>query len=196
MIDFILLLLLAAAVVIIAIRWRRNVRSGRHVENMQPDQTVGLTPAPPFETEHNMNEELLAPPKRGILPFSVLIVDDQPAIRMLLRELFELEGVTVFEAAHGRMAIEQVRREAIDFILLDLKMPDMDGIDALRQIRSFNNKVKVAMITAYGDPDKLEAARELGTLAFFTKPFDIESVKEFVMSRLAAKKENNQGAAL
>jgi CheY-like chemotaxis protein len=121
----------------------------------------------------------------------VLIVDDQPAIRLLLRELFELEGVTVYEAPNGRTAIQQVRRNRVDFILLDLKMPDMDGIEALREIRTFNSSVLVAMITAYGDPEKLETAKKLGTLAFFTKPFDIEYVKDFVMVRL--KQEAEQG---
>ncbi|MBW7477526.1 response regulator [Paenibacillus oenotherae] len=117
-------------------------------------------------------------------PFAILIVDDQAAIRMLLREMFELEGIFVYEAANGMSAIEQVRQNRIDFILLDVKMPDMDGFEALSQIRCFNSEVKVAMITAYGASDRMEQAKQLGTLAFFTKPFDIEIVKSFVLSHL------------
>ncbi|CAH1203383.1 Protein-glutamate methylesterase/protein-glutamine glutaminase [Paenibacillus plantiphilus] len=125
-----------------------------------------------------------APPKSGDMPPRILIVDDQAAIRMLLCEMFELEGLQVCEASNGRMAIELVRQIPIDFILMDVKMPDMDGFETLTEIRSFNSTVKVAMITAYGDSDKLELAKQLGTLAFFTKPFDIEIVKSLVLSSL------------
>ncbi|MBW7455921.1 response regulator [Paenibacillus sepulcri] len=132
----------------------------------------------------------MPPPKPGTLPYSILIVDDQSAIRRLLRELFELEGLTVYEAPHGRTAIEQVEQNPIDFILLDLKMPDMDGIEALLEIRKFRPTIKVAMITAYGDPDKIDMAKQLGVLAFFTKPFDIELVKRFVMSEMQVSSDS------
>jgi len=119
--------------------------------------------------------------------YVILIVDDQAAIRMLLREVFELEGFQVYDAPHGRTAIEQAKRYSPDFVLLDLKMPDMDGIEVLRAIRQFAPNVHVAMITAYGDPDKLEAARSLGMLASFTKPFDIEVLRKFVSHTLQGK---------
>ncbi|SDX78202.1 response regulator [Paenibacillus sp. CF384] len=115
---------------------------------------------------------------------SILIIDDQSAIRMLLRELFELEGLTVYEAINGAAAIDTVRSTAIDFILLDLKMPDMDGIEALQGIRRWNEHAQVAMITAFGDPLKMEAAKQLGVQSFFTKPFDIERVKCHVLNSL------------
>ncbi|WP_274650701.1 response regulator [Paenibacillus humicola] len=124
------------------------------------------------------------PAQKGALPCGVLIADDQRAIRMLLRELLELGGLTVYEASNGRSAIEQARNKGIGFILLDLKMPDMDGIEVLEAIRAFRPDVKVAMITASSDPDKQEAANRLGVRAFFTKPFDIEYVKSFVISEL------------
>ncbi|MBP3963356.1 response regulator [Paenibacillus lignilyticus] len=118
---------------------------------------------------------------------SILIVDDQAAIRMLLRELFELEGMIVYEAINGAAAIETVRTTAIDFILLDLKMPDMDGIEALQGIRRWNEHAQVAMITAFGDPLKMEAAKQLGVQSFFSKPFDIEQVKNRVLNSLKKK---------
>ncbi|RAP78252.1 response regulator [Paenibacillus montanisoli] len=116
--------------------------------------------------------------------FSILIVDDQQAIRMLLRELFEQEEVAVHEAGNGTAAIETVRQTPLDFILLDLKMPDMDGIETLRAIRRANRTVQVAMITAFGDSGTLETAKQLGVQSFFTKPFDIEHVKNSVMNSL------------
>ncbi|SFS62242.1 response regulator [Paenibacillus sp. BC26] len=126
-------------------------------------------------------------PKVNKLICSILIVDDQAAIRMLLRELFELEGMIVYEAINGTSAIETVRTTAIDFILLDLKMPDMDGIEALQGIRRWNEHAQVAMITAFGDPLKMEAAKQLGVQSFFTKPFDIEQVKNRVLNSLKKK---------
>ncbi|MFC4101138.1 response regulator [Paenibacillus xanthanilyticus] len=117
-------------------------------------------------------------------PPTVMIVDDQTAIRMLLREVFELEGLRVFEFSHGKSAVETLKQKRVDYILLDLKMPDMDGIEVLTAIRAHNRTVDVAMITAYGDPLKLDAARKLGVTTFFTKPFEIDDVKQSVLARL------------
>jgi CheY-like chemotaxis protein len=193
MVYILILLLLIIIAILLVMRSRRNkpgFQSGSRHAPFAPH------PEPVFGPADKQSESDFKPVVQGNLPYSVLIVDDQPAIRMLLRELFQIEGVTVYEAPHGRLAIEQVRRNQIDFILLDLKMPDMDGIDALKQIRTFNSHVKVAMITAYGDPDKLEAAKRLGTLAFFTKPFDIEYVKNFVMAKLREEADAEGGVVL
>ncbi|WP_164545656.1 response regulator [Paenibacillus albus] len=119
---------------------------------------------------------------------SLLIVDDQMPIRIMLRELFEQEGLHVYEAANGTSAIEVASRDKVDFILLDLKMPDMDGIEALQEIRRFNQTVQVAMITAFGDPDKLDKAKALGVKSFFTKPFDIESLRSHVLESLQSER--------
>ncbi|MBB3070581.1 CheY-like chemotaxis protein [Paenibacillus baekrokdamisoli] len=162
------------------------IRQRQHKQNKPVMEREPLHSITYIQPENKRKVEL-SPTSVGNSPFSVLIVDDQASIRLLMRELFELENITVYEAPHGRTAIEQVQQHPIDFILLDLKMPDMDGIEALREIRKIDPSVMVAMITAYGDPDKLEAAREMGVEAFFTKPFDINHVKEFVMSSLMEK---------
>lgn len=132
--------------------------------------------------DHAAIEGLPAMEENG--PPTVMIVDDQTAIRMLLREVFELEGVRVFEFSHGKSAIETLKQKRVDYILLDLKMPDMDGIEVLTAIRAYNRTVNVAMITAYGDPLKLDAARKLGVTTFFTKPFEIDDVKQSVLAQL------------
>jgi len=185
MIYILILLPVFTIAIALIIRTKLRERSNNAFSMERTGTVVKLQQEPPFAAVGETEPEFaLDPVIKGASPYSILIVDDQPAIRMLLRELFEIEGITVYEAPHGRTAIEQVRKNRIDFILLDLKMPDMDGIEALKEIRTFDNNVKVAMITAYGDPDKLETAKRLGTLAFFTKPFDIEYVKSFVMSKL------------
>lgn len=189
---FLILLLFAGAVLIIYIirqlKLKRLSADNDRVEHIQAEPMQKLLSHTRKDRDASECQLELpnntAPPKSGDMPPRILIVDDQAAIRMLLCEMFELEGLQVCEASNGRMAIELVRQIPIDFILMDVKMPDMDGFEALSEIRSFNSSVKVAMITAYGDSDKLELAKQLGTLAFFTKPFDIEIVKSLVLSSL------------
>ncbi|WP_313999759.1 response regulator [uncultured Paenibacillus sp.] len=125
-------------------------------------------------------------PRRSEEPRHILIVDDQPAIRMLLAEVFQASGLVAHEASCGRAAIETFRNEPVDFVLLDLKMPDMDGIEALRVIRTMNGEVEAVMISACGDAERIEAARGLGVRQFFTKPFDIEKLRDYVLHQLHA----------
>ncbi|MFC5648473.1 response regulator [Paenibacillus solisilvae] len=189
MIYFFIFLPIVGIALGIAIRFRERSKNKPIIE--QNSTIAHFQPAAGPKLEPRRKADL-SPTSVGSSPYSVLIVDDQSAIRMLMRELFELEQVTVYEAPHGKAAIEMVQHHPIDFILLDLKMPDMDGIEALREIRKVDTEVMVVMITAYGDPDKLEAARQLGVQAFFTKPFDIDHVKNHVMGILN-KQETREG---
>jgi len=123
-------------------------------------------------------------PRKYGEPAHILIVDDQPAIRMLLAEVFHTAGLRVHEASNGRGAIDTFQDNPIDYLLIDLKMPDMDGIEALRAIREIDADVEAVMISAYGDADNIEAARKLGVHKFFTKPFDIEKLRDYVLHQL------------
>jgi two-component system response regulator (stage 0 sporulation protein F) len=125
--------------------------------------------------------------KKGDTPYEILVVDDQPAIRMLLAEVFQTSGFIIHEAASGREAIEKFRAHPTDVILLDLKMPDMNGIETLRAIRAMDRDVKAVMISAYGDPDHIEEARRLGVERIFTKPFDIDKLRQYIQKELNVK---------
>ncbi|NBD23443.1 response regulator [Paenibacillus glycinis] len=120
----------------------------------------------------------------GACPGTVLIVDDQPLIRMMLRELLEQDGVTVFEAPDGASAIEAVRKHCVDYVLLDLKLPDMSGIEALKGMRRINDSVSAALMTGFGSPEQLAEAELLGVKTYFMKPFDLQNVKKHVMNSL------------
>ncbi|MBB3110320.1 CheY-like chemotaxis protein [Paenibacillus phyllosphaerae] len=186
MIVIIIVILILAAIALVSV-WKNSAK--RQETDSQPALLTELNTSPinkPLEAaKSNPAVEAQIPEIRAIGDAKVvLIVDDQPAIRMLLREVFELEGIEVYEAPHGRTAIELIKRTRIDFVLLDLKMPDMDGITVLREIREVNKFVKVAMITAYSDPLQRDEAVRLGVLTQFTKPFDIGNVKNFVLSKL------------
>ncbi|QSO51046.1 response regulator [Alicyclobacillus curvatus] len=114
----------------------------------------------------------------------VLIVDDQFGIRVLLQEVLSQEGYTVFQAPNGLKALELVKTESPDLILLDMKIPGMDGLEILRNIRKMEVDTKVIMMTAYGELDLIQEAMEMGALAHFTKPFDIDELRQAVRAQL------------
>jgi two-component system response regulator (stage 0 sporulation protein F) len=118
----------------------------------------------------------------------VLIVDDQNGIRILLMEVFSSEGYEMFQAANGRLALEIVRNDAPDLVLLDMKIPGMDGLEILKHIKEINTEIKVIMMTAYGELDMIKEATELGALMHFTKPFDIDEMRVAVNTQLRNNK--------
>ncbi|WP_458120544.1 response regulator [Paenibacillus sp. Z6-24] len=110
----------------------------------------------------------------------ILIVDDQNGIRILLVELFSNEGYQMFQAANGKAALEVVEQEVPDLVLLDMKIPGMDGLEILRHIKSTHPQIHVIMMTAYGELDIIQKARDLGAIGHFTKPFDIDEMRKAV----------------
>lgn len=115
----------------------------------------------------------------------ILIVDDQFGIRALLSEVFNQEGYETFQAENGRVALEIVNREKPCLVLLDMKIPGMDGLEILKQIKKMEPDMKVIMMTAYGELDMLKEASKLEVLRHFTKPFDIEELKLEVNKQMA-----------
>ncbi|MET3211058.1 UNVERIFIED_CONTAM: two-component system response regulator (stage 0 sporulation protein F) [Paenibacillus sp. PvR008] len=114
----------------------------------------------------------------------VLIVDDQNGIRILLMEVFGSEGYETFQAANGKIALEIVEKEPPDLVLLDMKIPGMDGLEILKHLKTMNPNIKVIMMTAYGELDMIKEATELGALMHFTKPFDIDEMRIAVNKQL------------
>ncbi len=114
----------------------------------------------------------------------VLIVDDQYGIRLLLLEVFSKDGYQTFQAANGKDAINIVHEESPDIVLLDMKIPGMDGLEILKHIKKINEDIKVIMMTAYGELDMLEEATSNGVLTHFTKPFDIDELRTAVKEAL------------
>ncbi|WP_211749634.1 response regulator [Paenibacillus sp. Marseille-Q4541] len=114
----------------------------------------------------------------------VLIVDDQNGIRILLMEVFSSEGYTTYQAANGKTALEIVEKHIPDLVLLDMKIPGMDGLEILKHIKEMNPSIKVIMMTAYGELDMIKEVTELGALMHFTKPFDIDEMRIAVNMQL------------
>jgi two-component system response regulator (stage 0 sporulation protein F) len=114
----------------------------------------------------------------------VLIVDDQNGIRILLVEVFSVEGYQTYQASNGRIALDIVRNESPDLVLLDMKIPGMDGLEILKHIKQIDESIKVIMMTAYGELDMIKEASDLGALMHFTKPFDIDELRIAVNNEL------------
>ncbi|MFC5701288.1 response regulator [Cohnella faecalis] len=114
----------------------------------------------------------------------LLIVDDQVGIRILLLEVFATEGYETFQAANGKTALDIVRLHSPDLVLLDMKIPGMDGLEILKKIKEINRSIKVIMMTAYGELDMIKEATDLGALMHFTKPFDIDELRSAVNAQL------------
>lgn len=100
----------------------------------------------------------------------ILVVDDEPRMIVFIRMNLELEGHQVFEAHNGLQALEMIRTQLPDVVLMDVMMPEMDGFETLRMLREFST-VPVIMLTAKGDENDKVYGLELGADDYVTKPF-------------------------
>ncbi|WML50603.1 response regulator [Neobacillus sp. PS3-34] len=121
----------------------------------------------------------------------VLIVDDQFGIRILLNEVFQKEGYKTFQAANGLQALDIVKKHAPDLVLLDMKIPGMDGIEILKRMKVLDPDIRVIIMTAYGELDMIQEAKDLGALTHFAKPFDIDDIRAAVRNNLPEKSTKN-----
>ncbi len=107
---------------------------------------------------------------------SVLVVDDEESIRESLRMILEYEGYRVREAAAGGEALESIRKAAPDAVLLDIKMPEMDGLQVLKAIQDRGYDMPVLIITGHGDVSTAVEATQGGAFDFFEKPLQRDRV--------------------
>ncbi len=117
----------------------------------------------------------------------VLIVDDQPGIRRLLMEVLTEEGYSVHTAANGYEGIQKAKDMNPALILMDMKMPGMDGIETLLELKNLNQAEKVIMMTAYGELELVNNAKEIGAYAYITKPFDILELCKMIQEAISSR---------
>lgn len=103
----------------------------------------------------------------------ILIVDDEPAIRRALRDVLEFEKYEVTEASNGTECLVKLKQGKFDLIVLDIKMPQMDGMDALDRIAILSPEVPVVMISGHADIDTAVEAVKKGAFDFISKPLDL-----------------------
>src|SRR6059036_2371413 len=126
---------------------------------------------------------------------TVLIIDDEAAIRESLETLLELEGYAVESASSGEEGLARLGDGSFDLVLLDLALPDRNGIDVLTEIRAHHAQLPVIMITAYGTVEKAVTAMQAGATNFVQKPWDNEKLLADVRTAVArhrAEEENIQ----
>ncbi|MBA4536611.1 response regulator [Bacillus aquiflavi] len=114
----------------------------------------------------------------------ILIVDDQFGIRILLNEVLQKEGYETFQAANGVQALEILNKYSPDLVLLDMKIPGMDGIEILKRMKVIDDDIRVIIMNAYGELDMIQKAKDLGALTHFAKPFDIDDIRAAVKKYL------------
>ena len=109
-------------------------------------------------------------------PQRILIVDDEALIRWSLRERLEAEGMEVLEAEDATSAMDLISTNGICAAVLDLRLPDMSGLDVLRAFRIHHPDCPAWIMTAYGNDWSRELAERLKVREFLDKPFDIDEL--------------------
>ncbi len=118
---------------------------------------------------------------------TILVVDDERSIREMLAIVFERDGHRVLQAEGGRSAVEQMRREPVDLLVSDIRMPDMSGVDLLREAKRIDPDVIGIMITAYTSTESAVEALRLGAHDYVSKPFDVDELKVKVREALVLR---------
>ncbi len=136
----------------------------------------------------------------GVSKLKVLVADDEPALRKLLKTNMELEGYDTLEASNGKEVLDAVRRENPDIILLDIMMPVMDGWEVLTELAANPEySSKVILVSAKASDDAQLQGWELGADEYITKPFDLDALLERVRevaARTAADTEARRQQAI
>ncbi len=115
----------------------------------------------------------------------ILVVDDEAPVREVLTEYFTTEGYAVEGAGSGAEALTVVRGGRADLVLLDVRMPGLDGVQVLRKIREINGDVPVIMVTANEDVSLAKETLKLGAFDYVAKPFDFDYLDRAVAAGLA-----------
>ncbi|SMC25623.1 two-component system, NtrC family, response regulator HydG [Desulfacinum hydrothermale DSM 13146] len=110
-------------------------------------------------------------------PPQILIVDDDDAHRLMLSTLLKDWGFGVKEAGDGHRAVQIIREGPLDLVLMDVRMPEMDGIEATRRIRRYNPAVPIIMLTAYSSVPSAVEALKAGAYDYLTKPIDFDALR-------------------
>lgn len=117
---------------------------------------------------------------------TILVIDDEQSIRGLLKEVLEKAGHSVIEAGDGREGLALYQKQPVDLVIMDLLMPDTDGLEATLQLtREYVDAKVIAITGAQGDRNFLDVAKLFGARRAFEKPFDLNQLIQAVQEELA-----------
>ncbi len=123
---------------------------------------------------------------------TILIVDDEKDLCTILADSFSQDGDRVLTAHNGNRALQLTRTERPDLVLLDIRMPGMDGIEALKKLKSVEEEIPVIMFTAHGTLETARQAMKLGAYDYVTKPVDLFLLKSLVKEVLGKGNERTR----
>jgi DNA-binding NtrC family response regulator len=122
--------------------------------------------------------------------FTVLLVDDEKAFLDTLSKRLKKRGLTALEAYTGQQALEIIKSQAVDIVVLDVRMPEADGMWTLKEIKKINPLIEVIMLTGHASIEVAIAGMELGAFDYLMKPMDINELVYKLQD--AYKKKNLQ----
>lgn len=128
------------------------------------------------------------PERTRLMPGTILVVDDAAFMRMMIRDILEAEDYTVHEATNGAHAIEVYRETSPDMVTMDITMPELSGVEAVRSIREWDPEARIIMVSAMGQEAMIAEALEAGAMDFIVKPFQPAKVVELVEKCLNTKR--------
>lgn len=128
-------------------------------------------------------------------PTSILIVDDEKNIRLTVAHSLESLGLPILTAMNGEEALQIMQEKPCCLVFLDLKMPGMDGMEVLKQIKHEWPKTRVTIITAHGTVESAVAAMKLGAVDFIQKPFSPVEIRELA-TRVLNRETLNETSAV
>ena len=123
---------------------------------------------------------------------TILVVDDDKNFRLLLEAELTLEGYEVVLAENGLAALKKIKEGAPDLVILDLKMPDLHGLEVLRTVREKNKELPIIICTAYEKMQDDYTIWSGGVAAFLSKPLDLENLKDIIYELFHKQKQSGQ----
>jgi two-component system NtrC family response regulator len=121
---------------------------------------------------------------------TILIVDDEKDLCAILSDALSQDHYRVVTAFNGKTALQLAKKEKPDLILLDIKMPGMDGLEVLRKIKKMKKEIVVIMFTGYGTLETAREAMKLGAYDYVTKPVDFLLLKSLVKEVLGKERKS------
>lgn len=118
----------------------------------------------------------------------ILVVDDEEGARELFNTILTDEGYEVALASDGEDALTQMKGNSYDLVVTDIKMPGMDGLQLLQELRKLGSRADVIMVTAYGEVESYLKAMSLGAAEYINKPIRIKELKRIVHKVLTERK--------
>ena len=136
--------------------------------------------------KNSINNDIIIPPN-----FKILIIDDEIDFLKALEYRLAQKKIEVVAVESGYDALEVLKEEYFDLIILDLVMPDMNGAETFKRIKQIEDKPFVVIVTAHSEDDQVETVRKLTPFGFIKKPFDFNELMPYIKKRVKEEVNGN-----